>query len=168
MQYIQLPDGSTAEFPDEISDEEIEAVLQTEYPSDIEPPERIPIAETPEAQILAQAVEPEEEGQWEGWIKPSLEEVGKLGVATAETAMALAGPVLTWPAGKLSGLVHSIWGGEAARAAEEDVMAVGYQPSTPQAQQSVELVGKLFHAGLWPARKAGEELTKMGYPRLGY
>ena len=106
-------------------------------------------------------------------VSPSLAEkaikIGKIAtIGTAETALALASPLLTWPAGKLSGLVHSVWGGEAARAAEEDVMNKGYQPVTPEGQKSVELVGKLFHAGLWPARKAGEELTKMGYPRLGY
>ncbi len=179
MQYIQLPDGTTAEFPDDISDEEIKAVLQREYPSDIEPTQRIPVAETPEAQALNRMVEPEEEGYWEGWIKPSLEEIGRAGiVAPAETAMALAGPVLTWPAGKLKGIATIIGslfsggdpekGAEMARAAEEDVMSLGYQPYTPEAQKAVELVGKAFHYGLWPARKAGEELTKMGYPRLAY
>lgn len=116
-----------------------------------------------------QMIEPEEEGQWEGWVKPAMKEIGRgATVGAGETAMALASPFITWPAAKLSGLVHSIWGGEAARAAEEDVMATGYQPITPEAQKSVELVAKLFHYGLWPARKAGEELTKMGYSRLGY
>ena len=135
-------------------------------------PEDISWDSKPDTGVIAK----QKTDKWKHWVQPALQAAGyalKEGariatIGTAETAMSLAGgPVLYVPA-KIWGLIGSLWGEDAARYAEEDIMSVGYQPYTEEARGAVELVGKAFHAGLWPARKAGEELEKLGFPRLGY
>ena len=45
------------------------------------------------------------EGHWEGWIKPTLKEVGEAAtIGTAETIMGLASSMALWPISKLRGV----------------------------------------------------------------
>lgn len=122
-----------------------------------------------EKQIKPQMTKPETEGHWKGWIKPSLQEVGKRAtIGTGETAMGLASGMALYIPSKVWGTVKSIWGEEAARQAEQDIASLAYPGFTKEGQQALETVGKLFEKGLWPAKQAGEELKKRGFPRLGY
>lgn len=116
-----------------------------------------------------QMVAPEREGHWEGWIKPTLKDIGRRAIlGTAETAMSLASGMLLYIPSKIYGTLALSFGEDVARMAEEDMASLGYEPYTEEARQAVEKVAKMFEVGLWPAKKAGEELKNLGFPRAGY
>lgn len=113
----------------------------------------------------------EKEGQWEGWIKPALKEIGGGIAGTPETLFSLANSMALWPIQKVAGLSRVLTGdtAEEARQTEEQIgQAFGYQPKIKEAQGAVDLVGKGFDLLLTPARMAGDELKHMGYPKAGY
>ena len=102
-------------------------------------------------------------------IKEPLAKVARMGiVAPIETSLSLASSMLLYFPSKIYGLMALPFGEDVARMAEEEMAGLAYRPITDEAKASVELVGKMFEIGLWPARKAGEELKRLGFPRAGY
>ena len=88
-------------------------------------------------------------------------------VATGELAMNLASSMLLYLPSKATGVAHLYQGIEIAKAAEEATARLGYQPFTEKGQQAAEMIGKGFEIYLTPARKIGEEVSKLS-PELGY
>lgn len=102
-------------------------------------------------------------------IKPALEKVARIGIAAPiETSLSLASSMLLYLPSKAYGLMALPFGEDVARMAEEEMASLAYRPVTDEAKASVELVGKMFELGLWPAHKAGQELKRLGFPRAGY
>ena len=121
---------------------------------------------------------PESEGHWQGWIKPTLKEVGQGIAATPEVIGGVTVGALNWIPSKVSGLAHLPFGREAAQRAEETVAGapgkipfIGKYLGAPKseiAKQSMDLLGKGIDVVTYPARKAGEFVTEKGFPRVGY
>ncbi|GAG06662.1 unnamed protein product, partial [marine sediment metagenome] len=102
-------------------------------------------------------------------IKEPLKKAARMGiVAPIETSLSLASSMLLYFPSKIYGLMALPFGENVARMAEEEMASLAYKPITDEAKASVELVGKMFETGLWPAHKAGQELKKLGFPRAGY
>ena len=111
------------------------------------------------------------EGHWEGWIKPSLKDVGEGIRGTPETLYSLANSMALWPIQKAAGTAKLIAGGTAdeARGLEERIgETFGYQPRTEGGKGATELIGKGFDVALKPAKMAGEGVSKLVGPRAGY
>lgn len=109
-------------------------------------------------------------GAWEEdpWWKEKAKKMGERALAIPETMMALAGGAVTWLPAKVWGTMALPFGESVARMAEEDIASLAYHPYTEEGAKQVEAVGKLFHYGLWPARKVGQALKQRGFPRAGY
>lgn len=109
-------------------------------------------------------------GVWEKdpWWKEKAKKMGERALAIPETMMALAGGAVTWLPAKVWGTMALPFGESVARMAEEDIASLAYHPYTEEGAKQVEAIGKLFHYGLWPARKVGQALKQRGFPRAGY
>ena len=122
--------------------------------------------------LIEKAREPYvQEGNWEGWIKPTLKEVGEAAtVGTVETIMGLGSAIGMWPVSKIRGVGELMRGktAEEARATEEDIMSKAYQPKTESARGATGIVGKAFEVGLTPARMFGEGISELIGPKTGY
>jgi len=129
------------------------------------------IAESQGQVIPRNLLDEKRKGNWEGWIKPTLKEFGEAATkGTVETIGALGSGLVLWPVSKLRGVGELLRGKtvEQARQTEEEIMSMGYQPTSESAKGATGMVGTGFELGLTPARMAGEEVTRMGYPRAGY
>ncbi|GAG67589.1 unnamed protein product, partial [marine sediment metagenome] len=108
--------------------------------------------EKPTLRPRPQMVTPEREGPWEGWVKPSLKQVGREVVGGAETAMSLASGMAMYIPGKIAGSIGSAIG-EDPRLVEEwlqtEFLPV-YQPYTEAGQRGVMPVSKLFENSILP------------------
>jgi len=92
---------------------------------------------------------------------------GKQLLGATELAMNLASGMFLYLPSKLYGVMALPWGAEAARMAEESIASLGYQPYTKAGREAGELVAKGFEIFLSPARKLGEEVSKLS-PEAGY
>lgn len=114
---------------------------------------------------------PKKEGHWEGWIKPSLKELGEAATkGTAETIASLGSSMLLWPVSKSAGIWELMKGGtaEQAKSAEERFANMAYKPTSPAAQGATNIVGKATEAAVWPAKKFGEGVEQIVGPKTGY
>lgn len=107
------------------------------------------------------------DGLYEGFVKPTLKDYGRLGLATGETALSFGTGAILWPFSKAYGLMALPFGKDAANIAEQEIQKLGYQPRTKEAQEANELLAKGFDAFLYPAKKAGE-ITEKVSPRAAY
>ena len=109
-----------------------------------------------------------EEGHWEGWIKPSLEEALGGIKALPETAATLATGMAGFPVAGLIGYKEWIDTGgmegsleKAVEAMDDFLSDYSYQPKGETAQKSVELAMKPIELGQWAAKKAGDYTLKL-------
>jgi len=109
-------------------------------------------------------------GHYEGWIKPTLQDIGEGITATPRTIGSIATGMLAWPIGKTLGVGTLMEGGtvEEARKAEERVASYAIQPKGKAGTQATELIGKAIETGLIPAKMAGEQATKNWGEKAGY
>ncbi len=118
--------------------------------------------------------------------KNALDTVAEVGLGTLDAAIPLiGGPIgwiaetgAKWGATGLGHLLNTVGAlgpgvtpedilGASKLMAQENVGNKFYQPQTELGQQAVENVGKILDVGLAPARWAGEEATRRGFPTVG-
>jgi len=95
---------------------------------------------------------------------------GKQVAAAGETALAVGTGMALWPISKLRGVGELMRGksAEEAKATEEEIAGMAYQPRIESAREATELVGKGIDLALTPARMTGEGVTEIVGPRAGY
>ena len=113
----------------------------------------------------------EQEGHWQGWVRPSIRQTAEGVKATPATALALFKGVAAWPVSKLFGVGKLVGGGtaEEAKQIENDAAQYfGFEPESDVAKDAVNVVGQVIETGLKPAKMAGDEAARLGYPKTGY
>lgn len=124
-QIIDLPDGTQAEFPDGMTSQEIEAVLQRQFPT--------------EAAVATQ--EPEED-------TGIVESLDRIITSVAEPALTFATGIAAEPIAGLAGIAQTInpfaeeGAGEAAVQATQQ--ALTFQPRSEAGQAGLEAVGEVL------------------------
>lgn len=133
VQIVDLPDGTEAEFPDNMSDEQINAVLAAQFPAE---------AQAPGAPQGQQAADPATATASVTEPKSLLSDI----LGTGEALLAAGSAIVAEPVAGITGLVTSALAGpEAGEAVVSGVReAVTFQPRTESGQEKIEAAGEFL------------------------